>query len=271
MGKFDGWLLCSDMDGTLIDDNHIISGENKKAIMYFKEQGGKFTYATGRHYKSICDKFEGLLPDLPIITVNGCGIYDFYKDEYLNLTEIRGDLKGIIKYVEQEFPFAGIEIIRPEDIVFYRENNATQRHYELEKLSQMKVISDIDKIEKPWLKLLFAQEPEETDALEQKILKSNFAKDYKLVRSHAYYYEIMDKSISKGFAIETICREYNIPRERVIAIGDNDNDLEMLKFAGISAAPSNGSDDALKEADIITRDNNNSAVADLIEKLESYI
>ena len=54
-GKFSDYLLVSDMDATLLDDNHTISEENRQAIDYFIKNGGRFTVATGRmHICRIC-------------------------------------------------------------------------------------------------------------------------------------------------------------------------------------------------------------------------
>ena len=48
MGKFDGILLCTDLDDTLLTTDKRVSDENSKAIEYFKSEGGLFTFATGR-------------------------------------------------------------------------------------------------------------------------------------------------------------------------------------------------------------------------------
>ncbi|MBQ3226919.1 MAG: HAD hydrolase family protein, partial [Clostridia bacterium] len=48
MGKFDGVLICTDLDGTLLKKDKTISEENLKAIEYFKREGGFFTIVTGR-------------------------------------------------------------------------------------------------------------------------------------------------------------------------------------------------------------------------------
>ena len=48
MGKFDGILICTDLDGTLINSSEKVSKENLDAIEYFKANGGLFTFVTGR-------------------------------------------------------------------------------------------------------------------------------------------------------------------------------------------------------------------------------
>ena len=63
MGKFDGILLCTDLDGTLFSSDGSLSAENKEAIEYFKREGGYFTFITGRlpHYSN--NAYENIIPN----------------------------------------------------------------------------------------------------------------------------------------------------------------------------------------------------------------
>ena len=76
----------------------------------------------------------------------------------------------------------------------------------------------------------------------------------------------MDGSISKGSAVLHLAKTLNIDKEEIMCIGDSENDISMLKVAGLSIAMGNG-DDLVKEiADFITDTNNNDGVAKAIEK-----
>lgn len=76
MGKFDGIVLLSDMDGTLLDDQKQISEENQRAIDRFEREGGCFCIATGRPPMTTVD-FEELLPaDAPRVYLNGAFVRD---------------------------------------------------------------------------------------------------------------------------------------------------------------------------------------------------
>ena len=81
MGKFDGILLCTDLDATLLNDEHKVSEENIKAIDYFKSEGGMFTFVTGRVPNGARLMLEYVKPNAPVVTFNGAGIYDFEKEE----------------------------------------------------------------------------------------------------------------------------------------------------------------------------------------------
>ena len=77
MGKFDGFLICTDLDGTLLNDAYKISPENEKAIRYYQAEGGRLTFITGRLYYFAQDSYDLVKPNAPIGTSNGGSVYDF--------------------------------------------------------------------------------------------------------------------------------------------------------------------------------------------------
>ena len=86
MGKFDGVLLVSDFDDTLYDSHHQVPERNRRALDYFRSQGGRFTVATGRARRTFAP-YHDLVPlDAPVVLSNGSAIYDFSKNEMLEQT-----------------------------------------------------------------------------------------------------------------------------------------------------------------------------------------
>lgn len=71
MGRFDGILICTDLDGTLLNSDRRISKENLEAIEYFKQEGGIFTFVTGRMPFFVSDMYEAVQPNAPFGCVNG--------------------------------------------------------------------------------------------------------------------------------------------------------------------------------------------------------
>ena len=92
MGKFDGWLLASDMDGTLLSPDGSISEGNRQAITAFVAQGGRFTVATGRMPASILERIHGLPVNCPMIVLNGAGLYDLAEKQWLDAKTMRMDV-----------------------------------------------------------------------------------------------------------------------------------------------------------------------------------
>ena len=92
MGKFNGVLIASDYDNTLVYTENALKGlepmpdllpENREAIEYFMAQGGVFSVATGRALPAFDTVREGLPMNGPTILFNGAAIYDFEKQQYL--------------------------------------------------------------------------------------------------------------------------------------------------------------------------------------------
>ena len=79
--------------------------------------------------------------------------------------------------------------------------------------------------------------------------------------------EVLHPRVSKGLALDVLCRRFSIERERVLAFGDNVNDVEMLEFAGLGVAMDNGSPEAHAVADRITASNDEDGIAVVLEEL----
>lgn len=260
---FDGKIIISDMDGTLLDDEKNLSEKNIEAIKYFVENGGKFSIASGRIQSRVMMYLEKMPVNLPVIAVNGMVLYDAKKREVILSDYLTGNPKGLLNGVLKKYPDVGAEIFKGEEIFFVNSNKYIEKHVSYEGFNL--VITTSDKVDYPWNKLLFA-----TDRDFEKILNEEFSEyfsDLCCVRSDAAYYDVMRKGVSKGSMLKKLCEHENIDINNVIAVGDNMNDYEFLKCAGTAAAPVSAHPEIKGIADIILKDNNDSAIADLIEKI----
>ena len=96
MGKFDGILLCTDLDGTLYSDDKTVSRENLDAIEYFKSEGGLFTFITGRPPVTAVDICKTIHPNAPYGCFNGGAIFDPAKNEYLWSMDLPRDAEELV-------------------------------------------------------------------------------------------------------------------------------------------------------------------------------
>jgi hypothetical protein len=87
-----------------------------------------------------------------------------------------------------------------------------------------------------------------------------------VVSSYSNNFEVMSKGISKGNAVSILSDMLGIERENVMCIGDSENDLSMIKFAGLGVAMGNAAECIKENADYITDINNEDGVAKAIEK-----
>ncbi|MBE7040303.1 MAG: HAD family phosphatase [Ruminococcaceae bacterium] len=267
MGKFDGYLICSDVDGTLINDGFKIPEANIKAIQYFQSEGGLFTLATGRTPQGAHLYINEVNPNAPIVCQNGAAIYDNSMKKYLWTSPLEDYAYDIIEYAVKKHPDCGVEVLCEGGIYYVRENAYTTKHMIDEKFEVIR--KDYRDIKEHWLKILFADGKEGADKIQKDLSMTSFADKYQLVRSHVSYYEVLEKTTNKGKALKKLKEILNINAEKIIAIGDNDNDGEMLLAAPNSYAVESASEYAKKCAKyMLDADNNDGAIARLIEVLE---
>lgn len=264
--KFSGLVICSDVDGTLIDENNTVPKNNIEAIEYFRAHGGKFMVATGRIPEAVTPATGDLVFDYPCICHNGCGVYDFSKKAYAEVIEIDERAIPVAEEIMNFMPSSGVEVMTAQGICVVKRTPATDFHITFEKVEST-IIKEFCDAPKPWFKILFAQKPHETDAIKEAFLNSPHNKNYNLLKTHQFYYEIFNKSASKGAALKKFCVHSGIDLKNVIAIGDNENDISMIDIAGTGAAAGNAHDIVKAHADIVTCSNEEGAIADLIKRL----
>lgn len=269
MGKFDGMLLCTDLDDTLLTDNKQVSEKNRKAIDYFKSEGGLFTFSTGRVPMGARLILEYVVPNAPIVCFNGGGIYDFSENKMLWSRKLDSDAISAVEYVDRQLDFVGIEICTEEKIYFSKINAKVREHQVLEKLPDNDL--DYHDIPEVWQKVLFMTEEHELNTVRRTISESPFADKYTFVQSSPWYYELLPKNSTKGDGLIQLGELCGIDRSRIIAVGDNENDLEMVKMAGVGIAVENAIPIVKNSADYITADNNSDAIAKVIYDLENGI
>ncbi len=266
MKKFEGLLIASDLDGTLLKYDKTISEENKAAIEYFKSGGGLFTFITGRIPLGARLVLEQITPNAPIGCINGVALYDCNKKEFLWSTELSKSVMELVEYVDNKFPKVGIEVNMLDRIYFCKKSEATEKHRTDEGFENL--VCHYNDVKEPIAKILFAAKSEEIEAVAKDIINHPHASEYDFIRSDEEYFEILPKGASKGLLINKLSQILGIDIKNIVAIGDNDNDISMLKTAGISYAVSNASQGAKASAKFITVSNEEHAIARVIDDLD---
>lgn len=268
MGKFDGMLICTDLDGTLLKNDKTISCENIEAIEYFKNEGGYFTFVTGRMPFFVSYVLDTIKPNAPFGCINGAGLYDGRKGEYVWKKVMPNNVVELVEYIDNNFSDVGIQVNTYYKTYFCRENQTMKNFREVTKLEN--IVCHYNDVKEPIAKIVFGSESEEEIQKIEKMLKSHpLANEFDFIRSEKTLYEILPKGIGKGTSIINLCNHLSINVNNAIAIGDYNNDISMFKAAGTGIAVSNACDEALAEADYITVSNEEHAIAKVIYDLES--
>lgn len=270
MGIFDGYLICSDCDGTMTDRKSILQKEDADAINYFQSEGGLFTFATGRFPKYI-DKFlEWFHPGTYQVMANGTTLYDV-------------DNRRIVHEVTMDPPKEILEFLRDNGLchLIYvdHQNHSTGWCDSQEMIERMKQWGD-DRVKyptldelytdgdpEPWHKVNFCFDTVEQAEKAEKALKEAFPEET-FVRSWATGIEILPRNGGKGACVNKLRELLGDKIHTVVCAGDYDNDISMLEVADIGYAVANASDNCKNVADRITVSNEEHAIRQIIRDLE---
>ena len=267
MGKFDGILICTDLDGTLLKKDKTISEENVKAIEYFKSEGGLFTFITGRmpmYVPYICDTIN---PNAPFGCINGGGIYDHKRGEYIYTVELDREALLLVDAVDRELPSVGIQV-NSFTTVYFNKDNDTMVHFRKE-TNAPNITCHYRDVKEALAKVVFGEDHEEIILQLAELLNNHpLASNYDFIRSERKLYEILPKGMSKGNALMKMCELLGIDPARSIAVGDYDNDISMIRSSGLGIAVSNATKSVLEVADYVTVSNEEHAIARIIYDLD---
>lgn len=268
MGKFDGALICTDLDGTLFRNDKTISDENIRAIEYFKSQGGLFTFITGRTPCFVTDVCDAVRPNVPFGCVNGGGIYDYTGGKYLWTQPLNPTALDMVEYIEREIPTIGIQMYTYDHVYFSRENSAMAEFRRLTSLPNL--VRHYRDIDEPIAKIVFGDESDGVISRVSELLRSHpLAEGFDFIRSERTLFEILPKGVSKGDVLKKIVSILNIDPDMTVAVGDYDNDVLMLREAKVGVAVANASAGAKAAADIVTVSNEEHAIARIIGDIEA--
>ncbi|SCJ05906.1 Phosphatase YidA [uncultured Clostridium sp.] len=267
-------LICIDMDGTLLMDQHNISDEDKEAVQAAINAGVHVAITTGRVYN--CAKLYSDLIGLktPIIASNGAFIggsnNEVIYNNPLEINDIKDFLNitnkyGLFSYLTANFGIVSLKEL-PENHI-YKILNKTLKDKDKIKLEV------VDSVEKAYnlypdkiLKGVCVSKDKKDDLLKAKKELQGLNPNLEIVSSWDDNFEIMKKGSSKGEAVEQLTKYLNLNRDEVMCIGDSENDLSMIEFAGIGVAMGNAIDKVKDAAQYITDDNTNSGVSKAIKK-----
>lgn len=265
MGKFDGILLCTDLDGTLLRKDKSVSDENIKAIEYFKVEGGYFTFITGRMPYTSAKIYETVKPNVPIGCINGGGVFDFEKDKYLMMRTLPEDAFELVKHIESEIPDIGVQVNTSRNIYFTKDNPAMERFRML--TGAPFITCKYDEIKEPVAKMIFAHlEDEKVLKVAELLNKHPKSSMFDFIRSERTLYEILPKGTSKAVALLKLAEILNV--NKTVAVGDYNNDVTMLKAAKVGVAVDNACFEAKAAADVITVSNEEHAIAKIIQDID---
>jgi len=274
-------LLALDIDGTLITNDRRLTLETCRAIQAAQRRGVLVTLSTGRNFYSARNYAQKLDIELPLITANGAMIRrpngEIIQESLLD----RDSVAQLIAEMDQ----AGLLVE-----AYHRDGvHLTGSLYELTKIMcgeklcprQLFYIWREYRLTNLKRTTRLAQQVAQGELAAHKLFSSG--EEEKLYRFQArarqlgqvveyypggfknrMYLEVMAPGVSKGMALKQLAHHLGVPMSQVVAVGDNLNDTEMIKAAGLGVAMGNGHKELRAMADHVTCTNEEDGVAAVI-------
>ncbi len=255
-------LVAVDLDGTLLNSKSRISDRNKKAIAECLSRGIKVVLSTGKSIVFVDRIIRELNLVDPQIVYGGTAIIDKNSNILAALKISRISCMEVIK-MAREWK-RGCAIGTTDGVVYYEKGHPYLENLAMSGEPMIKV-KDLMVDEITENSLLFTITIEEDDQFNN-FLKLNIRKDIKTRRGGPYYLNVLNRKAGKVFGIKKVSKLTGVRRNQVLAIGDSENDLGIIKFAGIGIAMNNSPEIVKKSADFVVSDNDRDGVAEAIYK-----
>ncbi len=277
MGIFKNMLLCCDLDGTLLNSQSEMIESNRKAIEYFKLQGGKFTFVTGRAPQGI-ERFADMI-DIPVVLLNGAEIYDFKTQKTIWSRSLLSNALTMVRQIENVFSDIGIIIFTDEGMYYERLNQSLRNYYNFEDHGAAEQKNYVE-VRAAWRKILLVANEETIGYVRNFLAKTEYAEEYSFMQSGKNFYEILPLGANKWSAISELRKIAGAEQRYVICVGDSENDVRMLEKADLGIAAGNAMQCAKIAADFVLASNNDEGIAaeiirrlskeNIADKIEKY-
>lgn len=268
--KMEYKLIATDMDGTLLTDDHKISKENEEAIINIQKKGVKFVLASGRPSYAMFEAAKQLKMDELggyILAFNGGQLIDFSTKtlifhEGLN----KEDIKNIFNASKE----TGLPMVLYNNDTVWGSKDTPNVRFEAEMCKMnLKIFNSLEELENNNIyettKCMLIGEPEEVKKAEV-YMKNKYGKDYFIATSKPIFLEIANKNVNKGKTLKKLGEIENIKMEEMIAAGDGGNDAPLLEVVGMPVAVENAIEEIKKMSKFESTNNNEHALKTIIEK-----
>ncbi|WP_312217181.1 sugar-phosphatase [Pantoea vagans] len=263
-------LIAIDMDGTLLNPQHEITPGVKSALDRARKQGVSIVLTTGRPFVGIqryLMELDMQAPGQYAISNNGALVHQAVDGECVAEVTLTFDDYLYIENLARELgvhfqAFDKSHLYTPnKDISEYTIHEASLTGIPV----RYRAVEEMDRAMR-FPKLMMIDRPALLDAAIAR-LPEHAQQTYTILKSAPYYLEILDRRVNKGQGVRMLAEKLGLKQEEVMAIGDQENDLAMIEYAGTGVAMGNAIDSVKKISQFITKTNMEDGVAHAIEEL----
>ena len=257
-------LIVSDLDGTLLQNGaQKLNPELFDLIKKLKKHGVDFMAASGRQLASQRNLFQPVADEISYISENGA--ICVHKGERFTTCEIPADLaKRIIHSVEQ-WPNCRL-MISCIDTIYIKDDNPEFLHHLRDEVKvHVETVASFDEIQETIFKIAYLGGVEHLESMQH--FKSIFSSEIRVVTSGGGWVDFVPFGSNKGTSLSIMLDKMGVDPADVIAFGDQQNDMEMLKLVGKGYAMSHAEADVKACADEVT-DSVEKTLCELLKTLE---
>lgn len=252
-------LVACDMDGTLLNQDFVLSKASRARLPELAERGVQLVMASGRMVSGQRPFHQQLGLTTPVIAYNGALVWDVANERAIAHTPVPHDLaREAVKVAADE----GLHLQYFWDDRFWTiERNSWMELYEGRTRLTGHVVDDLAAFgpEKAPTKMIIIADPVHAEELVARF-REMFGDSLYVTTTMPEYVELMHPDVSKGRALRQVADSYGIPMSEVMAFGDALNDSSMLTAAGVGVAMENGHPDVRALADHVTLSNRDDGI-----------
>lgn len=258
-------LIALDCDGTLLNSRKEITERTVSVINVAKSAGLKIVLASARPFyrlRPFVDKLGITSDDQYSIAFNGGLIVN---NTELNILFSGGFTNSqVIELLMLGNEYKTAMFLYSKDGIFSNVNDEKYKKRNPEVNFSVVDLLNFDFSNIQIYKIAYVNSPEKTQVLRGK-LPSYLYNKYEISSSVPQFVEFVSKGITKSGALEYVGKKLNITSSEMVAFGDQDNDIPMLRYVGLSVAMGNATEEVKSCSDYTTTSNDEDGVALAIE------
>ncbi|WP_435921664.1 Cof-type HAD-IIB family hydrolase [Paenibacillus sp. DYY-L-2] len=259
-------LIALDVDGTLLNDEHVLTAGTAETIKKIADEGTEFVLCTGRAPVNSIPYMREIGLKGYVITHNGAATVDVETEEIVH--EFAMNPKGLNRYIDYCREH-GVHYDINTTFALYVPGAAglSQEALDMYHLYMMepKDLPAWADFSEPIVKMTITAEMKELDKIHAD-WNLWASEEFNILRSGDFFIDIMHKDASKGAALQKLAEKRGFRADEVMAIGNYYNDLTMLTFAGLGVAMDNSPVEVKAAANAVTASNNEEGVKLALEK-----
>ena len=257
-------LLLSDIDGTLVPPDKVLTERSIQAVNNLRHAGILFAITSSRPPRGLSMYIEPLKLSTPIAGFNGGMIIDPDRNVLEELTIDDDIVTTTIDFLDEHDVTAWI--YRGQEW-YVRDPNGPHVEHEAEVCEFRPLpVANFDSVSESVAKIVGVSDDKDALARAQRELHATFGADLSATNSQSYYLDITCPQANKGMVVDYLSSMFDVPAIHIATIGDAQNDVSMFERSGFSIAMGNAENEVKSSASEVTTSNEDEGFARAIER-----